>query len=143
MTGYIVTSPHFRDHRGGHDHPDESALTVGCSACIARVQYDQERAALADAPTRRCTWTFNYYPDNGDHREMSFTLDVPVVAGWGGDRVDEYYMGETGEQIGRLCPGDWSNAVDFGSIECTVGPIVATPKAAASLDQPDLFGGAA
>lgn len=142
MTGYIVTSPHVRDHRGGHDHPDESSLTVGCSACIARVQYDQERAALADAPTRRCTWKFSHYPINAPRRLLTFTLDVPVPAGWDGNRVDEQYMGETDEQISRLCPNDWYEAVDMGSIECTIGPIVATPKAT-SLDQPDLFGGAA
>jgi len=84
-----------RSHRGGHDHPDDDALTIGCSACIARVEHDQAEAAWAVAPLRRCTWTFDASLD----ASMSFALDVRVPAGVEPWEVDERYCDLTGEQI--------------------------------------------
>lgn len=124
-----------------HNHEGD-ALTFGCPACIVRARQDQDRAALAAAPIRRCTWTFGYYPVNRGHGELTFTLDVPVPAGWDGWQVDEEYAGETGAELARLAPDDCMDAVDFGSVECDIGPIVGSQQPKVTLDQPDLFGGA-
>ena len=132
-----------RSHRGGHDHPDDNALTIGCSACIARVEHDQAEAAWAVAPLRRCTWTFDASLD----ASMSFALDVRVPAGVEPWEVDERYCDLTGEQISDALAAAKITDDDGRSfywacetIRCTIGPVV--PEIVVSL-HPDLFGGAA
>lgn len=106
-----------------HDHEGDM-LTVGCLACIARVQHDQERAALTEAPVRRCTWTFR-----ADDKRHTFTMDVKVPTGWEGWQVDDEYAGDTGGPIGTClyesgdieCDGMWEAC---NTIRCTIGPVV-------------------
>lgn len=131
-----------RSHRGGHDHPDDDALTIGCSACIARVEHDQAEAAWAVAPLRRCTWTFDASLD----ASMSFALDVRVPAGVEPWEVDERYCDLTGEQISdALAAAGMYDGRSFywacETIRCTIGPVV--PETPAAPPQPDLFDGAA
>jgi hypothetical protein len=123
-----------------HDHPGD-ALTIGCPACIRKVERDQANAAWRDAPVRRCTWTFKAHND----RSLTFTLDVRVPAGVEPWEVDEWYCDLTGEAISDALAEariDDDGAFYWAceTIRCTIGPVV--PEIVVSL-QPDLFGGAA
>lgn len=128
-----------------HDH-DGDALTIGCPACIVQVRTDQKAAEWADAPVRRCTWSFRC-----QGRTLHFTLDVRVPAGATPWQVDERYGGETGEPIIDAIATAWpkltdERVADLAWTVChninvpTIGPIV--PEVVVAADQPDLFSSA-
>lgn len=128
------------DHGGGHVHEDPAVLTVGCSACVARVSFDQERADVAAAPTRRCTWKATYWTIKLRH--VTFSLDLKVPSGWTDERVDEFYIDCTSEAFTNALPAKCSpnyiqNAIEtFRLVSVTIGAIVPEPDA---VNHPSLF----
>ena len=126
--------------RMSHTHNHEGdALTFGCPACIVRVRQTKTGQHSPPRPSAAARGRSAYYPVNREHGELTFTLDASPP-GWDGWQVDEEYAGETGAELARLAPDDCMDAVDFGSVECDIGPIVGTQQPKAMLDQPDLFG---
>lgn len=131
-------------HRGGHDHDNPDDLVIGCSACIVRVQADQEDAELAAAPVRRCTWHCRYMA-SGRLQNLTFALDVPVPAGWSGDQVDEWYAELSGDAFLMALPSsvpiaETDNACwTMGVERVAIGAIVSAADPTPGVDMPSLF----
>lgn len=125
-----------------HTH-DDSALTFGCPACVQRVKDDQERTRWAEAPIRRCVWTF--WADGEWYR---FTADQRVPAGADADDVTEWYNWFGGVEPLEALRAAGVSLVDpetAGLIGQTlgcelIGQIVPDIQAPVADDTPSLFG---
>ena len=130
-----------------HDHPGD-ALTIGCPACIAAVQRDQEAARVAaeleTAPLREVTVKYHAVVQvSGD---ICITTKIPDH--WDADDIERHLeRGDIGCEIDRRLDSDvfgrHANDVDFDEVEYSVGRVLVPAPVSPRIDQPDLFGGAA
>lgn len=125
-----------------HTHDDHGRLTFGCPACSTRVRNDQENARWADAPVRRCTWTFAC----GQYGELRFTADVRVPTGADPRRVEEWHSSVVGPGLSEAllaagCPLDDVPMYMGAKARCIIGPVVEDVAAPPAIEHPSLFGG--
>ena len=138
-----------RNHRGGHDHSNPDDLVIGCSACICRVQHDQQAAAIAAAPLRRCTFRCSISGSMPDVRRWhSFAIDLRVPPTWTGDRVADWYCVQVADAFAfaleeqGVDPLDANGIVesDWQECRCSIGEIVTDDSAEVSdTAMPSLF----